>query len=219
MPNDLAPRIRPFNPLDKKNLGESVADALLERDVDPLPPDEPFIGAGIYALYYRGDFPLYRKISERNRQGTYLWPIYVGKAVPPGARKGGYGLGADPGQALFKRLTEHAGSVEQAENLSLDHFRCRFLVVDDLWIPLAESLLIEMYCPVWNQKIDGFGNHDPGQGRYNQQRSPWDAIHPGRPWASKLRPASMDESTLLESAADYIAQSDVRMRAKEEACL
>ena len=40
----------PYNPLDKKNLGVSVADALLARNVESLPLSEPFIGAGIYAI-------------------------------------------------------------------------------------------------------------------------------------------------------------------------
>ena len=180
------PIIKPFNPLDKVNLGESVAEAMLHQQVGALPPS-PFIGAGIYAIYYLGSFSLYAELVEKNRGEQYLWPIYVGKAVPAGARKGGFGLGADPGQVLYKRLAEHAASIEQAHNIDLADFRCRFLVVDDIWIPLAESLLIEMYSPLWNRKIDGFGNHDPGKGRYNQQKSAWDLIHTGRPWADKLQ--------------------------------
>ena len=180
------PVIKPFNPLDKVNLGESVAEAMLHQQVGALPPS-PFIGAGIYAIYYLGSFSLYAELVEKNRGEQYLWPIYVGKAVPAGARKGGFGLGADPGQVLYKRLAEHAASIEQAHNIDLADFRCRFLAVDDIWIPLAESLLIEMYSPLWNRKIDGFGNHDPGKGRYNQQKSAWDLIHPGRPWAEKLQ--------------------------------
>ena len=180
------PVIKPFNPLGKVNLGESVAEAMLHQQVGALPPS-PFIGAGIYAIYYLGSFSLYAELVEKNRGEQYLWPIYVGKAVPAGARKGGFGLGADPGQVLYKRLAEHAASIEQAHNIDLADFRCRFLVVDDIWIPLAESLLIEMYLPLWNQKIDGSGNHDPGKGRYNQQKSAWDLIHPGRPWAEKLQ--------------------------------
>ena len=180
------PIIKPFNPLDKVNLGESVAEAMLHQQVGALPPS-PFIGAGIYAIYYLGSFSLYAELVEKNRGEQYLCPIYVGKAVPAGARKGGFGLGADPGQVLYKRLAEHAASIEQAHNIDLADFRCRFLVVDDIWIPLAESLLIEMYSPLWNRKIDGFGNHDPGKGRYNQQKSAWDLIHTGRPWADKLQ--------------------------------
>lgn len=210
-------RIPPFNPLDKANLGESVAEALLQRPVGPMPPAVPFVGAGVYAIYYEGDFALYREVADQNRESRYRWPIYVGKAVPAGARKGGYDLGADPGQALFKRLAEHATSISEAENLSLDDFRCRFLVVDDIWIPLAESLLIEMFMPLWNRKIDGFGNHDPGRGRHRQQRSAWDVIHPGRSWAAKLRSPSSDERFVREGAAEYINQTKVRIMADPDA--
>jgi hypothetical protein len=209
-------QVSPFNPLDKTNIGESVAKAVLQQPIGQLPPDKPFIGAGIYVIYYEGDFPLYKDIAEQNRNDLYLWPIYIGKAVPAGARKGGYGLGADPGQVLFKRLTEHATSINQVRNLKLNDFRCRFLVVDDIWIPLAESLLIEMFSPLWNQKIDGFGNHDPGQGRYNQQRSPWDTIHPGRPWAEKLPNASLDEQKIRETTAKYIVQTKDKVIAQQE---
>lgn len=217
MPADKPRRIAPFNPLDKTNLGESVAEALLQQRAGPLPPEEPFIGAGVYAIYYEGTFELYKDISALNQGGRYGWPIYVGKAVPAGARKGGYRLGADPGQALFKRLAEHASSIEQVENLELGDFKCRFLVVDDIWIPLAESLLIETFSPLWNQKIDGFGNHDPGKGRYNQQRSPWDELHPGRPWAAKLKPLGDDLASVRDEAAKYLAEVKAKIMAQQRA--
>jgi len=132
----------PFNPLDKLNLAESLADAMLKRPVSPLPPAQKFDGAGIYAIYYHGQFKPYAPIAEKNAGEDPTAPIYVGKAVPPGARKGGFGLGADPGSALLKRLREHAKSIEEAKNLNLEHFRCRYLVCDDIWIPLGEALLI-----------------------------------------------------------------------------
>lgn len=206
MSQDNPKPIAPFNPLDKTNLGESVADALLQQPIGLLPPKEAFLGAGVYAIYYEGDFPLYKDVAAANRDERYAWPIYVGKAVPAGARKGGYGLGSDPGQALFRRLVEHAASIEQATNLSGADFRCRFLVVDDIWIPLAESMLIEMFAPLWNKKIDGFGNHDPGKGRHKQQRSQWDELHPGRPWAAKLQPLSLDLKIIKEQAAEYLSR-------------
>jgi hypothetical protein len=154
----------PYNPLNKLRLGESVAKALLERQVVALPPAAAFLGAGIYTLYYTGNFPAYQKIAEKNRGDQWAAPIYVGKAVPLGTRKGGYGLGETPGEVLYRRLREHAESIQQAENLALEDFRCRYLVVDDIWIPLGESLLISMFAPLWNQHLDGFGNHDPGAG-------------------------------------------------------
>ncbi len=73
---------------------------------------------------------------------------------------------------LYHRLREHAASIQQVSNLSLDDFLCQYLVVDDIWISLGESLLIEKFSPIWNTILVGFGNHDPGKGRYNQQRSP-----------------------------------------------
>jgi hypothetical protein len=86
----------------------------------------------------------------------------------------------------------------------LSDFKCRYLVVDDIWIPLAESLLIAMFLPLWNYRLDGFGNHDPGVGRYNQQRSAWDEIHPGRPWAAKLKPNPRSQETILQSIAEFL---------------
>jgi hypothetical protein len=100
-----------YHPLDKIHLGESVVRALLAQPVVALPPPEPFTGAGIYALYYTGDFPPYRQIAEKNRQEVGVKPIYVGKAVPAGARRGGYGLNEPPGEVLHRRLREHAADV------------------------------------------------------------------------------------------------------------
>ena len=122
--------------------------------------------------------------------------------MPAGARKGGFGLGANPGKVLFRRLNEHAESISSASNLRLDDFHCRYLVTDDIWIPLAEAMLIDLFNPVWNKLLDGFGNHDPGKGRYEQQRAPWDTIHPGRAWAEKLK-RGKDEKQLLALLADF----------------
>jgi hypothetical protein len=194
----------PFNPLDKTNLGESVAKALLDRPVASLPPPTTFCGAGIYAIYYTGDFPAYEPIQRSNLPEKWAAPIYVGKAVPPGARRGGYGLDDDPGEVLYKRLKEHAQTLSEATNLKLSDFRCRYLIVDDIWIPLGESLLIEMFSPLWNKALDGFGNHDPGKGRYNQQRSLWDSIHPGRAWAERLQPNAKTNSEIEEIIAQFL---------------
>jgi hypothetical protein len=58
-------------------------------------------------------------------------------------------------------------------------------VEGDLVVPV-EAELIRRYRPLWNTVVDGFGNHDPGAGRYNQARSEWDVLHPGRLWAERL---------------------------------
>lgn len=174
----------PFNPLDKKNLGASVAEALLTKEVHPLSKVPAFTGAGIYAIYYVGDFPPYRQVSRLNSEEKFLLPIYVGKAVPKGARMG---AGVEQaGSVLQKRLKEHSDSIKAAENLNIEDFYCRFLVVDDIWIPLGESLIIARFTPVWNSLLDGFGNHNPGKGRHAGMRPRWDVLHPGRSWAMSL---------------------------------
>jgi len=175
----------PFNPLDKINLGESVVAALEKRPSTPLESIESFYGAGVYALYYQGSFPLYRPLLEPY---VGVKPIYVGKAVSPGARKGKILLDEKESIALYNRLREHADSIQEVDNLNLADFLCRFLTVDDIWIPLAETLLIAKYSPIWNIVVEGFGNHDPGKGRSNQQKSRWDTLHNGRRWAEKLQP-------------------------------
>ena len=207
MAKECIPAPVPFNPLDKQHLGESVASAMLKSPVHSMPPAK-FIGAGIYAIYYTGDFEAYSELAKVNRNDQFARPIYVGKAVPAGARKGGLGLGADPGTALYKRLNEHYESIKAAENLNEADFFCRYLVVDDIWIPLAESLLIEKFQPVWNRILDGFGNHDPGKGRYAQQKSPWDEVHPGREWAYRLKPCAYAQETLVMRVSDFLKTNE-----------
>lgn len=195
----------PYNPLDKGHLGESVARALLERPFNPLPPSAAFEGAGIYAIYYNGEFGPYSPLAVGHRAETSKIPIYIGEAVPSGARKGRVGPSASRSRALYNRLRQHANSIEDTNNLNLADFSCRFLVVDDIWIPLGEALLIEMFSPLWNKVIDGFGNHDPGRGRYNQQRSAWDVVHPGRPWADRCALHHRTRDDLLLSISDYFS--------------
>lgn len=199
---------QPYNPLDKVNLGASVAEAMLGREVHPLGSLVPFQGAGIYAIYYTGDFDAYRPIRERNSDGKWQVPIYVGKAVPPGARKGNVGL-SSPGttSVLFKRLVEHAESIKATTNLNIEDFHCRYLVVDDIWIPLGESLLIAKFAPVWNTLVDGFGNHDPGAGRYEGLRPRWDVLHPGRAWGEKCKQRPESAEQIKEDVVRYLKAS------------
>jgi len=199
------PILKPFNPLDKQNLGESVADALLQTEIQSIPP-ESFIGAGVYAIYYIGHFSAYKRLSEANRDNQFRYPIYIGKAVPPGARKGGLGLEIDKGQSLYKRLSEHAESLKAVQNLEITDFYCRFLVVDDIWIPLAESMLIERFKPIWNRMLDGFGNHDPGKGRHQGMMPQWDCLHPGRAWATKLQPCATTAKQLADRVEKYLSE-------------
>jgi hypothetical protein len=197
-------KIIPFNPLDKKNLAASVAEAILASPIHSLDNLTAFEGAGIYAIYYSGRFPPYAEITKHNRGNNKTAPIYVGKAVPAGTRKGEGARSGVVGRPLFSRLQEHAESICAISNLDITDFTCRFLVVDDIWIPLGESLLIARYSPVWNSLIDGFGNHDPGSGRYNGLRPRWDVLHPGREWAAKCRERNETEADIARDVVIYL---------------
>jgi hypothetical protein len=151
-----------------------------------LPPPDRFMGAGVYGLYYLGDFEPYQPLAERNRKSCNE-AIYIGKAVPRGWRTGRVMEGED--RDLSRRLREHSGSINLAANLNLGDFRCRFMILsgnENNLITTVEAALIRRYLPLWNAVVDGFGNHDPGSGRYNQSPSEWDILHPGRPWVRKL---------------------------------
>jgi len=189
----------PYNPLSKRNLAASIVTKLLHQDAQELPTPN-FAGAGLYLLYYTGSFEAYGKISEPNQKGRLKQPIYVGKAVPKGTRKGLEGFDVPHGQALARRLKEHSDSITMVKNLELKDFRCRWLVVDEVFIPLGESLLISHYRPLWNAVVDGFGNHPPGKGRAEGKKPMWDVLHPGRPWANLLKPACTENEVLAEIA-------------------
>jgi len=148
-----------------------------------LPPAQPFTGAGVYALFYKGNFGPYRRVRSPKSERA----IYVGSAVPAGSRKGLVEGGKVSGPVLYSRLAHHAGSISAATNLDLADFTCRYLVVTPLWITMAERFLITNFRPIWNLVIEGFGLHDPGKGRHQGEIPWWDSLHPGRTWAKRLR--------------------------------
>lgn len=80
----------------------------------------------------------------------------------------------------FDRLKQHAQSILEANNLKVEDFWCRFLVTEEVFMPLCEDLLIKRYEPVWNKVIKGFGPKVVGKERTTQQTSMWDILHPGR---------------------------------------
>ncbi len=171
--------------------------------VHQLPPPGRFTGCGVYALYYVGDYKLYARIARLNQNACVL-PVYIGKAVPPGWRTAR--VTSTERKSLYGRLREHTRNIQQAKNLEIGDFRCRFVILQevesDLIVPI-EAALIRKHRPLWNSVVDGFGNHDPGRGRYNQARSEWDVLHHGRPWADRLR----GESPSLEEVVAKIRAS------------
>ncbi len=166
---------------------EESIDFFTQTPEHPLPPTGPFLGVGVYTIYYSGDFEHYRNISTLN-QTQCNQPIYTGKAVPAGWRTARASVDTNS-QALHTRLREHERSIKQGKGIRIVDFKCRFMILlgaETELISAVEAQLIRNYKPLWNTFIDGFGNHNPGKGRYNQARSDWDVLHPGRPWANRL---------------------------------
>jgi hypothetical protein len=156
-----------------------VADTLLLQDKEKLTNvvKHSFYGAGVYAIYYRGPFDCYTPISRKDH------PIYVGKADPDALHAL---TPQEQGLRLFSRLKDHNRSLSSVDNLKLEDFDCRYLVVRSAWVETAEDLLIDWFKPVWNNELKvcyGFGKHGDSAGTRSNERSPWDTLHPGRPWA------------------------------------
>lgn len=188
---------------------ELVKDAVRFFNGTPahqLPPPSRFTGAGVYALYYTGSNPLYRRYAELNRL-SYDYPIYVGKAVPRGWRQARIQHKIiDLGTELFSRIREHSRNIAISNNLELKDFACRFVIFEDSgsdMISTIEAALIKLNRPLWNTIVDGFGNHTPGAGRFEQAKSDWDVIHPGRLWAERCKGIPKDEHNILQRIEEY----------------
>lgn len=177
-----------YDPLTYENIGKSVVTALLSQELHELSQRPDFDGAGVYAIYYTGDSKAYAPITGKET------PIYVGKAIPQGRRKGQ--RSDEESTALAKRLGDHASSIGAVASLNLADFKYRALVVKEVWIGLAEQILIGLVQPVWNCVVDGFGNHNPGSGRKDMIRPRWDTLHPGRTWAAGLTQKHTEDDIL-----------------------
>ena len=193
---------------------ELVKDAVRFFNGTPvqiLPPAASFFGTGVYAIYYTGNNPLYKKYAALNRL-AYSHPIYVGKAVPKGWRQARVSDDSDnQSRELFGRLREHSRNIGHGDGLSVEDFKCRFVIFEDAasdMISTIEAALIKLNKPLWNMAVDGFGNHDPGKGRYEQARSDWDVVHSGRIWAERCAGIAKEKSTVLKNIAAYFQKLD-----------
>ena len=72
-------------------------------------------------------------------------------------------------------------------------------------IGTIEAAVIKLHRPLWNIALDGFGNHDPGGGRYEQARSDWDVVHAGRPWAAKCQGTPKNIKAVNANIAQHLA--------------
>ena len=177
-----------FDPADPDLFGIVAAIALVHQDREPLNDIIPTYGSGVYAIYYRGDHPLYRVLVKSET------PIYVGKTKTPTSA-----IVVEQGTALTERLGEHANSIE-AGGLGVGNFQFRRLVIAPGWEPVTENALIDLFFPIWNKRsaskdlitgravkyLHGFGKHGDSSKTRSNKRSPWDTLHPGRKWANNL---------------------------------
>lgn len=174
----------PFDPLAVENIGVTLAVELLEQPLCELPPAERFTGAGVYAIYYTGAHAAYSElVGLDGGVGGSKYPVYIGSAVRENAKQG-FNPRATTATRLWTRLVHHAESIRGVADGGLDpdfrleDFRCRFLVLNDAYITLAESVLIATFRPAWNGM--GFGSKVVGVRREGQVPSLWDSLHPGR---------------------------------------
>lgn len=184
-----------FDPSNPETIGRVVALALLSQPRISMAEIPRFYGSGIYAIYYKGSFDAYKSISSKEH------PIYVGKADPalPNARSP-----KEQGEKVCKRLKEHLKSISKAENLSIEEFECRFLVVASGQQEAAERYLISLYRPIWNKETKicyGIGKHGDSATTRGNKRSPWDTMHSGRHWAGA-------------TTSDQVAESEIKNKLK-----
>ena len=194
----------PFNPLEKRVLGASIAEVLLTTPIYPLSQAFPLRGPGVYAIYYHGSrFAPYAALAQRNAGGKAVWPIYVGQALPSGGRRGIETDNDD--SSLRNRLLKHCRSIKAAtSDFDIEDFSYRALVMDDAFIRLAETSLLVLYKPIWNNYVDGFGNNAPGSGREASKRSRWDTLHGGRSQAATHEDRGETREQLMSAIAQEL---------------
>jgi len=199
--NDLITKLDPvkrpeavFDPGNPRTISFFVALALSAQTRHPLGEVQNFYGAGIYAIYYTGDFGLYAPVK-----GTET-PIYLGKSI---SGRENARMPIEQGSPLSRRLNEHRKNVMRAtKTLKIEDFEYRALIVQSGWEAGAEDYLIRLFRPIWNKEtkiIFGFGKHGDSASTRRNKRSPWDTLHEGRDWASTKEIADAKSPQQIEA--------------------
>ena len=199
---ELDPILRPtsiFDPSAPNTAGRVVALTLVAQPRHPLSEIPDFYGAGVYAIYYRGDFVPYRLLSNTDH------PIYIGQAAPDEASaKDAVGQGTK----LSARLREHARNIRKVySTLNISDFECIFLIVQSGFQTSAENYLINFFRPIWNAETKvcfGLGKHGDSSDTRANKRSPWDTLHPGRTWAESTVIDQKPYEQIVEQIAAHL---------------
>ena len=188
-----------FDPTDPRLIGHFVALALLSQPRVPLGEIGKAYGAGVYAVYYTGHYDAYQPISRTET------PIYVGKADPPTGAKNLI----EQETKLTDRLNEHRRNIEKVPSLDIADFECRALAVQSGYQTAAETHLINLFKPIWNNEtrvLFGIGKHGDASSTRANNKSPWDTVHPGRTWAAG-NPEAKSISQILDEVAQHLSQT------------
>jgi len=167
-----------------------------------LPIRSKFSGCGVYVLYYIGELELYKNLEKKHDIDFSTKPMYVGKAVPSGWRKGR--KSTKESYNLWKRIKEHANSIAQAQNLDPNDFKYQYMILDGDLVSSVEAALIRQHKPLWNCVIDGFGNHHVGRTRFYQAKPDWDVLHAGRPWADNMLGDASSKDKIIEKIGEFL---------------
>lgn len=191
-----------FDPTNPDITGLMAAIALVAQTSHVFADlSRPFYGAGVYALYYLGDFPTYAPLTNTET------PIYVGKADPEDPQAA---TAKAQGTKLCDRLKDHRRSIRHASTtLRLEDFRYRYLAMPSGWQAAAETRLITLFRPVWNNETGicyGFGKHGDATATRTNTRSPWDTLHPGRPWAADAA-EGLSSAEISAAIGNHLAQN------------
>jgi len=169
----------------------------------------PFYGSGVYAIYYKGTTE--KAYTGLSRTET---PIYVGKSTPKNADAETV---EEQGQALYKRLREHAKSISKT-NLDLSDFEFRAAPIQTGMQGAVEDFMIRLFKPIWNKEIKicfGIGKHGDDPTTRRNKRSPWDTMHPGRQWADQTTEDQMARSEIENKILRHLEEHPV-IRDKDE---
>jgi hypothetical protein len=191
-----------------QKLERSAQRALESAPAIPLAQDLLTMGEGIYALYYSGSYDLYKAISSTECSV----PLYVGTVASN--HRGAGSVDAPRNNELRRTLKHHRQTIGHCQNLRVSDFLVRCLQMDGHRVKGIELLMLAAHRPVWNTILPGLGFHAPGTTRPRQERSPWDELHPGRPWAAKLAPCSRSveelQATVLRHFTEFAVPRKIR---------
>jgi hypothetical protein len=98
-----------------------------------------FEGQGVYALYYHGVQQAYEALTLVDKL-----PIYVGKSI------------SNNEQSVWNRLVTHFNTIKKS-NMKPREFTFRFIRLPADQTTLFEEIFIELYYPIWNEYLTGFG--------------------------------------------------------------